>query len=151
MELLLKSSDQYKIIGLLNLETRVLREVARRPDTGSANGFFSRAVGVRVAIYHTGQGLELMIDSLVISMDSSIEFILTPIDDSKSRVILKSDTKIHFDSTYIRPILDIPLSLIQHVNPFASEEDEDIFLFAHNIWNKKERLANVLKRWDPYQ
>ena len=147
MEILLQSHDAYNEIAFLNLDTGAFSTHSKdefEKQRFQSQGHFSvQDDNAVVCFFRVGGSLYFRLDQTTIQFQNNDRIMLEPLPDDRYLFSIERNNEIVFSWEYQRAEIYPPISAFQIINPLASEEDFDIFIFIQNVINNVERKKRV--------
>jgi hypothetical protein len=146
MEISLQSRDEFNIIAFLDLVSGTFSIKPKPEKMAETNGFFSIHNGDVVSFFRFGEKMFIRVNEKTTDFQENDKIFIESLLNNHCVFSIQRGQEIIFTWNYkINPIIP-PISAFRMVNPMASEEDFDIFIFMRNVINDIERRKRVFLR-----
>lgn len=145
MEVILQSQNASSKFGMLDLASRELRRFsnAEKPHKETQGIFRDTEVGV-VCFFRSKQGLSIAVEKQLIVFEDNTKIMIQHATEGRKHFSVQRGEDIILSLTYNHPTIDPPLGFYQFFSP-VDEEDFDIFLLIHNVFNDLERRNRIFQ------
>jgi hypothetical protein len=140
MEIVIQSQDKPETIAILDFDSGNISIYPKTRAPGNLiQGFFSVQNDIVICLYWVDGNLYFTLDGQKIKFQEADRVQLKTLPNSHCLFSIQRGQEVVFSWEYTPQEIYPPISAMQLVNPMASEEDYDIFVFVHNVINNAER------------